>query len=203
MSEPEVKDIQDRFEGMFQQGVMPWTEHELELPIKNLPERLLANNPQPLLLDIGCGNGWVSLYLASRGIHVRGIDSSPTAIAQAQQLAQQSQLSEMAVFEVGDGLHLPYESESFDAVLDRGFFHHVPEDEYERYIAEVTRVLQDKGLLSIHTFTTRNKGVGRHHFTLEDINRIFGNYFELLEHSEDKWPIQAPAHLGHYLLQKK
>lgn len=203
MSKEEVRGVQHRFEEMFKQGVMPWTQHELEPPIRALPEKLRAQSKQPLVLDIGCGNGWVGIYLASQGIHVRGIDSSPTAIAQAQQIAEQEQLTDLATFTVGDGLALPYESELFDAVLDRGFFHHVPEDEYGRYITEVVRVLKDNGLLSIHTFTTRNKGVGHHHFTVDDINEIFGHDFELVEHSEDSWPIQAPAHLGHYLLRKK
>ena len=208
--------IQERFEGMFAAGVKPWTEHELELPIRELPEKLLAENPDPGLLDIGCGNGWVSLFLASRGIRVTGIDSSPTAIEEARKRAQQIELEDKTMFDVGDGLALPYGDASFDAVLDRGFFHHVPEDEYPKYFEQVTRVLKDGlpsrgqsplqrgegGLLSLHAFTKRNQRMA-HEFSVEDIERIFGAHFELLEHSEDAWPNNAPAHLGHYLLRKK
>lgn len=199
----EPLDIKQRFEKLFQQGTTPWTEHEIDDSIPAFAEHVLRRNPNPYILDIGCGNGWLSIYFAKRGLRVEGIDSSPTAIAEAVTEAEQKGVADKVHFRLGDGLELPYAVASFDAVFDRGFFHHMPEERYEDYFAGVTSVLVPQGLLSVHAFSTRNReGIG-HRFEKEDIERIFGEHFKLLEHNFDPWPTSAPAHLGHYLLEKK
>jgi ubiquinone/menaquinone biosynthesis C-methylase UbiE len=202
MSEAEVQRIQERFEGMFREGVTPWTEHGLEPAIPAFADAVQREVSRPRVLDIGCGNGWVSLYLAARGIAGVGLDSSMTAIDEARRTAREQGLADLTQFDVGDGLALPYEDASFDAVFDRGFFHHVPEDEYQRYLSEVTRVMRPGGLFSLHAFSTRNQRM-RHEFRADDIIRIFGSHFAVLESEEDPWPNDAPAHLGHYLLRKR
>ncbi len=201
MSQTEVRHIQEHFEQMFAEGTTPWTQHGMEPQISQLADWLLKEMQEPVVLDIGCGNGWVAIYFASRGIKTFGIDSSPTAIGEAREAAQKAGLDKRTFFAVGNGLDLPYEDANFAAIFDRGFFHHVPEDEYERYISETTRVLKPNGLLSLQAFTKRNQCM-KHEFSADDIVRIFGSRFALLEHSEDPWPTSAPAHLGHYLLRK-
>jgi len=193
--------IQEYFERLYQRGITPWTKHGFEPEIKAFADRLLANNPEPTLFDIGCGNGWVSIYFAKRGINVEGIDSAPTAIAEAAETAEQEGVSNLAHFQVGDGLELAYPLAAFDGVFDRGFFHHVPVDHYEQYLTGVHRALKPGGLLSLHAFTTNNHEDIGHRFERDDIEQIFGERFTLLEHNTDPWPTNAPAHLGHYLLQ--
>ncbi|MEX0649832.1 MAG: class I SAM-dependent methyltransferase [Candidatus Andersenbacteria bacterium] len=194
--------VMERFEQLYQRGITPWTEHGMEPEIPALADLLLERIAEPVLLDIGCGNGWTSIYFAKRGIAVKGIDSSPTAIVAAQEKAKRARLEQVIHFEVGDGLALPYVSSTFDAVFDRGFFHHVPIQQYEQYIFEVSRVLTSKGLLSLHAFTPRT-GVGEYRFERDDIERIFGEHFVILQESYDPWPTDAPAHLGHYLLERR
>lgn len=201
MTHGEVERIQQHFERMFREGVTPWTEHGMEPDIPRFAERLLKETREPVLLDIGCGDGWVSVYFGSRGIRADGIDSSPTAIGRAKQAAREAGMDDRVTFTVGSGLDLPYPAALFHVVFDRGFFHHVPEDEYPRYLREVTRVLKPRGWLSLHAFTEHNpRGIG-HRFSADDIARIFGPFFTLEEWSEDPWPTDAPAHLGHYLLR--
>src|SRR5687768_5594466 len=93
--------IQEYFERLYQRGITPWTEHGFEPEISQFADRLLASNPKPILLDIGCGNGWVSIYFAQRGITVEGIDSAPTAIAEAKAEAEKEDVSNLAHFQVG------------------------------------------------------------------------------------------------------
>jgi cyclopropane fatty-acyl-phospholipid synthase-like methyltransferase len=203
MSREYVDRVKNHFDRLFQEGITPWTEHDLETEVVQFSDFILDKYPEPLVLDIGCGDGWISIYFLSKGIRVIGIDSSPTAIAKAKKDAREAGLEDKAVFETGDGLSLPYEDGKFEAVFDRGFFHHVPEDEYDRYLKEVDRVIKQGGYLSLHAFTKRNRrGIG-HMFSGEDIERIFSQGFEILKASEDAWPSEAPAHLGHYLMRKK
>jgi SAM-dependent methyltransferase len=68
------------------------SETEAQCFIDNLIP-LLEPSPQSKILDLGCGVGRHSKYLASKGFHVTGLDLAGSSIRQAQQSA-------------GDNLHL-------------------------------------------------------------------------------------------------
>jgi SAM-dependent methyltransferase len=53
-------------------------------------------------LDLACGSGEFSVWLARRGVDVVGVDISPIAIAQARELAAASGVSDRSRFEVVD-----------------------------------------------------------------------------------------------------
>jgi SAM-dependent methyltransferase len=53
-------------------------------------------------LDLACGRGLGSVWLARRGIHVWGVDVSPVAIAQAKDLAVRAGVEDRCRFDVAD-----------------------------------------------------------------------------------------------------
>jgi 2-polyprenyl-3-methyl-5-hydroxy-6-metoxy-1,4-benzoquinol methylase len=53
-------------------------------------------------LDLACGQGVGSVWLARRGLDVRGVDVSATAIGQARDLARRSEVGDRCRFEVVD-----------------------------------------------------------------------------------------------------
>ncbi|OBG00591.1 SAM-dependent methyltransferase [Mycolicibacter sinensis] len=53
-------------------------------------------------LDVACGQGTGAVWLAGRGLQVRGFDVSPVAIEQARALAARSGLGDRCRFEVAD-----------------------------------------------------------------------------------------------------
>ncbi|WP_167106308.1 methyltransferase domain-containing protein [Mycobacterium sp. DL592] len=53
-------------------------------------------------LDLACGQGEVSVWLAVRGLHVLGVDVSPVAIAAARELAVRNAVDGRCRFEVLD-----------------------------------------------------------------------------------------------------
>ena len=203
MDAERIRRIVEHFERLYREGIKPWEEHGLEPHVSFFAGLLLAEAPAPRLLDLGCGSGWVSIVFARAGIRVTGIDSSPTAIAEAWERAREQGVEENVEFQEGDALGFPYPDGAFDAVFDRGFFHHVPESESPRYLSGVTRVLKPRGLFSLSAFSENNPpDIGRR-FERADIERIFGTHFDVEHFEVDPIPNDAPAHLNHVIFRKK
>ncbi|MHC5212106.1 MAG: class I SAM-dependent methyltransferase [Planctomycetota bacterium] len=86
------------------------------------------------VLEIGCGPGHVSAALAGTGVHVTGIDFSGAMIAVARR-----RYPELA-FQEANAEQLPFEDESFDAVVSSFVVHHLARP--EAVFREVRRVLR-------------------------------------------------------------
>jgi cyclopropane fatty-acyl-phospholipid synthase-like methyltransferase len=102
---------------------------DLVTSLRNLNE-FIAGKLDPSeadeLLDVGCGTGGTSCYLAAtRGCRVTGIDVGETQLAAANELAAQKGLTELTSFQSQDGTNLSFSSGVFDAVLLLGSAVHV------------------------------------------------------------------------------
>ena len=93
------------------------------------------------VLEIGCGIGAISAYLAgSYGMNVQGTDFDPEQI----ELARMVQPASAHLrFSVEDAGHLSFADASFDLVLSQDVFHHMRH--WEAAVQEVTRVLRPGG----------------------------------------------------------
>jgi SAM-dependent methyltransferase len=76
------------------------------------------------VLDVGCGTGENTLYLAGLGHPVLGIDGTPAAIERARTKASQRGVT--AEFAVADAFGLAALHRRFDVVLDSAFLHVLP-----------------------------------------------------------------------------
>ncbi|MGH3374137.1 MAG: SAM-dependent methyltransferase [Actinoallomurus sp.] len=95
------------------------------------------------VLDVGCGIGRPALRLASTtGAGVLGVTISRQQVEQASELARVEGVSDQVSFEYADGMDMPFEADSFDAVLAFESIVHM-----DRAIAlrEMTRVLKPGG----------------------------------------------------------
>jgi len=74
----------------------------------------------PRAVDVGCGSGANSVFLAEHGFDVTGIDFSPVALAKAQKLANEHQVT--VHFIEGDLLapSIPAVQGTFDLLVDYG-----------------------------------------------------------------------------------
>jgi ubiquinone/menaquinone biosynthesis C-methylase UbiE len=77
------------------------------------------------VLDVACGPGIVACAAALRGAHVTGIDLTPAMIGQARERQRSLKLANLD-WHVGDATRLPFTDGSFDVVLTRYSFHHMP-----------------------------------------------------------------------------
>jgi len=92
------------------------------------------------VLDIGCGAGTHSIFLARAGFRVSGIDLAPSAIAAAWRRAERNGLS--IDFRVADALDLPYRPATFGGATDVGCFHTIPVNLRPAFARELFRVLR-------------------------------------------------------------
>lgn len=146
-----TEEVKNRFNEKYKLGSTPWTKEPGYKYIAKYVSLLKKKNPRPCVLDLGCGDGWVSLYCAKLGVVVVGIDSSPIAIAQAKRLAREQGLKH-ATFKVGDALAVPYKKPIFDGVIDRGMLHHQPSSVWPTYRKQLERVLKPGGLVFLGVF---------------------------------------------------
>jgi len=98
------------------------------------------------VLDVGCGTGYGSFFLASYSVNqVDAIDSFVPALDYAQQVYAHPRLKYLD----GDALELPYTDKSFDFVFSSQVIEHVPSS--RRFLQEIHRVLRDDGFCLITT----------------------------------------------------
>jgi SAM-dependent methyltransferase len=111
------------------------------------------------VLDLGCGPGANTWFLAREGFTVAGIDGSPTAIEQNRARLRSENLD--AELRVGDFTErLPWDDGAFDAVLDNASLYANPASRIAAAVNEVHRVLKPGGRLISVSFTDRTWGYG-------------------------------------------
>jgi O-antigen biosynthesis protein len=95
------------------------------------------------VLDIACGEGYGSAYLAGVSRHVTGVDISPAAIAHARSKYRRSNLN----YVVGSCTKIPLEDAAVDVVVSFETIEHIAE--HEAMLREISRVLRPRGTLII------------------------------------------------------
>ena len=147
---------------------VPYTQM-LDLPyLKAIPENLKAHGAKKVL-DLGCGSGWLSVYLARMGFSVTGIDVAPHAIVLARSWAAQEELS--IVFNVADIADIDYEKATFDAVVANSIFEHFTLNLACAVVAKLRSLLIDGGLL-IACFDRVGTGPGEC-YKLDDGTQVY------------------------------
>jgi SAM-dependent methyltransferase len=108
------------------------------------------------VLDIGCGAGTHSIFLARAGFHVSGVDLAPGAIDAARRRAARKGLA--IDFRVADALRLPYRSGRFGGAVDVGCFHTIPVKLRPGYARELYRVLRAHGVYVVSWIGPEHSG---------------------------------------------
>jgi ubiquinone/menaquinone biosynthesis C-methylase UbiE len=166
-----------------------WDKYYHEYPLEELGWEL--GKPRPVLvkylskgllpkggnaLDLCCGAGTNTIFLAQSGYNMIGIDISITALSLAKRKAQQAKAE--INFLNTSFIDLSFQNGIFNFIFDMGCFHHVEINERPKFIAGLHRVLQNSGFYMLTCFSYRN-GPGWKHFTRQQIVDLFWLHFDL------------------------
>lgn len=118
------------------------------------------------VLDIGCGGGYLTNFLATKGYFVSGIDLS----TQSLDIARQGDKTGSVEYRRASAYTLPYPDSIFDAVCAMDLLEHV--EKPAQVIAEASRVLKKGGLFFFHTF---NRNFFSYFMVIKGVDWCFSN----------------------------
>ncbi len=161
-----------------------------QLSIRNyirIAEEIKENMNSGKLLDWGCGYGQMSYLLKKRGIDVVSFD-----VYKHEKISESPYLSAVGiVYGRDDCPTLPFENESFDAVLSCGTIEHVPQ--INAALQEINRIIKKKGYYftymlpnkcSYTEFLSTMRGISAHpvKFLAGEIKQIYeSNGFRIVK----------------------
>jgi 2-polyprenyl-3-methyl-5-hydroxy-6-metoxy-1,4-benzoquinol methylase len=143
------------------------------------------------VLDVASGVGYGADLLRSAGAgEVMALDRSPEAVRYGKEHHSKS----TPAYVVGDVGSLPFHSDQFEVIVSFETIEHVPD--YQRFLAEVKRVLRADGLFIV---STPNRGVyvegnpfHTKEFTLAEFEEALAHHFRYVRtFSQDDWIASA------------
>lgn len=141
------------FKTFYRLGFVPWDGHPLPTSLRNLieGENALAAGTA---LDIGCGTGDNSLYLAKHGWRVTGVDFVVKAVDKARAKASANKLD--IKFAQADATRLSSEGvgTNFNLIVDNGCLHGMSSEDRDAYVREVASVAAPGARLLLVEFVT-------------------------------------------------
>ena len=110
------------------------------------------------VLDVGCGTGTLVVLLKREfaTAQIVGLDPDPKALRRAQKKIRRAGVS--VQLDQGFADELPYEKGTFDRVLSSLMFHHLEEQDREKMLLEVLRVLKPGGSFHLLDFAGGEDG---------------------------------------------
>jgi cyclopropane fatty-acyl-phospholipid synthase-like methyltransferase len=198
-----------------------------QIPINEIPWDI-TEPPEPLVelvtsgkilpcktVDLGCGSGNYSLFLAKRGFEVTGIDISPTAIKMAKEKVDEKGVT--CDFIAGNLLdNLNELTGHFDFAFDWEVLHHIFPDNRKRYIKNVLSLLRSNALYFSVCFSEKDPqfgGSGKFRKTPigttlyfsseEELEDLFTPYFKIDDLKTIEIKGKRAPHLAVYALMSK
>ena len=171
--------VRDRFKERYKTGNVPW---DIGKPDFNLIETVTKTPIKNCkALEVGCGTGDNSVWLAQKQFQVTGTDFSGIAFEQARKKASKANVK--CTFFVADFFRNQIEGAPFGFVFDRGCFHaYNIGRERKKFAKNVAANLDKMGLwLSlVGNADERRQGPGPPQRSAGDIVIAVEPYFEIL-----------------------
>jgi ubiquinone/menaquinone biosynthesis C-methylase UbiE len=160
-------------------GLYSTLDNQIEVPVQVAAYQLAIEKyiqPGDIILDVGIGLGYGLTQMSAKASQARGIDIDQRAVIQAQALViLNGKIKEIQVY---DGVHIPYDDQTFDVVTCIDVIEHVAD--YFGLLLEMTRVTRRVAIVSTpnrrpeHTLPNGRPGNQWHlrEWSFEEFNEI-------------------------------
>lgn len=182
-------------------GFTPWDGHPQSAMLRKLIEQ--GGLAPGSALDVGCGTGDSSIYLARHGWQVTGVDFTPKALEKARTKAHaagvtvdfvQADVTRLTGAGLGAG---------FELIVDNGCLHNMGDADRDAYVREVSAVAAPEARLYIVAFVPGGR-MGVRGVAAAEMERRFAQGWTLLSSGDEresgragKWPAR------YYLFQRQ
>ena len=192
----------EALEKVYEKPGAVWTS---TTPPEELVELIDSGKIKPCkVLDVGCGEGFYSIYLASKGFEVTGMDLAENAIKLAKQNAKKSEVK--IKFIAMDISEINKLNEKFDFILGWAILHHIIPEKRKKYVEKLSKLLNKNGKYLSISFsindrksdkgkkfkevtegqkrpegTRRPIGATLYFSTLEELKDLFEPFFKIIE----------------------
>jgi ubiquinone/menaquinone biosynthesis C-methylase UbiE len=116
------------------------SEEVIRFVAKNFYDK---NRAETRLLDIGCGTGAATWYMAREGFITYAFDGSETAVYKARQRMQEEGVK--VQISISDATCLPYSNDFFDGAVDSAMIYANTIENIKTILSECYRVLKKEG----------------------------------------------------------
>ncbi|GAA4545164.1 class I SAM-dependent methyltransferase [Mycobacterium paraffinicum] len=196
---------QTLFRIFYRIGFTPWDGHPLAQSVRNLVEGTADTPALPpgSALEVGCGTGDCSIYLAQHGWNVIAVDfvAKPLERARAKAAAAgaavdfvQADVTELSRSGIGS---------NFELIVDNGCLHNMSDDDREAYVREISAVAAPDAWLLIVAFVPGGR-VGVRGIGHTEMERRFAPTWTMLSAGDERELDRAektPAR--YYLFQRR
>jgi cyclopropane fatty-acyl-phospholipid synthase-like methyltransferase len=141
------------FKTFYRLGFVPWDGHPLAQSLRDLIEGDGALTPGTAL-DLGCGTGDNSIYLAKHGWQVTGVDFVAKAVEKARAKAEANKLTVNSARADVTRLSSEGVGTNFGLIVDNGCLHGMSPEDRNAYVREVTAVAAPGARLLLVEFVT-------------------------------------------------
>jgi len=168
-----------------------YTQMPTGMPYLDLVPELLKKCGANTVLDLGCGSGWLSIFLARHGFNVTGIDVSEHALELGQMWAAEE--GHKIVWNCGDIADMHYQQGQFESVVANAIFEHLTYELAQAALSHLHTMLEPNGCFvgcfdkvwggggdfyelpdGTHVYTDKGRrGMMLRYFTDEELKRLF------------------------------
>jgi SAM-dependent methyltransferase len=151
-------------------GHWVWTDSRIPKELKEIVALYKPKNS----LELGCGIGFFSDFMAAQGIRATGVDFSSVAIEKANKRVANN--IDKPEFIIGDVTNLKNIDKRFDVSFDIGCFHCLNEEGQQKYVSEIHRLLKPNAIHLIWAIDSSPSGIS---LSPKYIEQTFGEHFNL------------------------
>ena len=172
-----AKALQEEWDEIYRNYALNEIPWHTDRPDRNLVELIKKKRIRKgSVLDMCSGDGTNSIYLASKGFKVYGVDISPTAVKIAK--ARCAEKKQHCNYFAGNVLTKRL-NKKFDFIFDRGCFHHISKKDKPRYVKRLYALLKKGGKVYVQCFSDKNPPFWKN-LSKKDIYKYFSGYFNII-----------------------